>query len=79
MWWLEIILICTIYRKELQKITKKYGFLQSIEKWLVLAAFKIVKMPKACLLYDNHSLVKEYQKNISCYKKKNIIEQFVIF
>ena len=59
MWWLEIILICTIYRKELQKITKKYGFLQSIEKWLVLAAFKIVKMHKACLLYDNHSLVKE--------------------
>ena len=76
---MEIILICTIYRKESQKITKKYGFLQSIEKWIVLAVFKIVKMPKACLLYDNHSLVKEYQKNIFCYKKKNIIGQIAIF
>ena len=59
MWWLEIILICTIYRKESQKITKKYGFLQSIEKWLVLAVFKIVKMPKVCQLYVIHLLVKE--------------------
>ena len=59
MWWLEIILICTIYRKELQKITKKYKFLQNIGKLLVLVTFKIVKMPKVCLLYDNHSLARE--------------------
>ena len=76
---MEIILICTIYRKELQKITEKYKFLQNIGKLLILVTFKIVKMPKVCLLYDNHSFVKEYQKNISCYKKKNIIEQSRIF
>ena len=53
MWWLAMSLICKIYKRELQKIMKKYKFLQNNAKLLVLVIYTIVKMPKVCLLFDN--------------------------
>ena len=51
--------ICLLYLKNYKKIMIIYNFFHDKDQLQVLVAFKIVKMPKVCLLYDIHSLARE--------------------